>query len=180
MTAGIRAKSLLIVAPVVALASALSAQTVTKDTLPGVTNYAHIGLTVACAGATTPAAMAGVKRLGYKSVINLREATEQGADIDAETAAAKAAGLIYIHLPMNSASPDPAVVPQFLKVVTDPANQPPFIHCASGNRVSALWAIKRVQVDHWDVDRAMAEAADLGLTHDALKAWVLGYLQGHK
>jgi len=163
----------------VLLAATVTAQ-VTKETIPSVTNYAHSGLTVACAGATTPAAMAAVKRLGYKSVINLREASEQGADIDAEAAAAKVAGITFIHLPMNSASPDPAVVPRFLKVVTDPANQPPFIHCASGNRASALWAIKRVQVDHWDVDRAMAEAADLGLTHDTLKAWVLEYLQSHK
>ena len=163
----------------VSLAATMAAQ-VTKETIPGVTNYAHAGLTVACAGATTPAAMAAVKRLGYKSVINLREDGEQGADFDAEASAAKAAGITFIRLPMNSASPDSAVVPKFIKIVTDPANQPPFIHCASGNRASALWAIKRVQVDHWDVDRAMAEAADLGLTHDTLKAWVLEYLKSHK
>jgi uncharacterized protein (TIGR01244 family) len=169
----------LVVAIVMALAPSLGAQ-VTKESLPGVTNYAHVETTVACAGATTPAAMEAVKRLGYKSVINLREATEQGADIDEEAQAAKAAGINFVHLPLNSQSPDPAVVPRFLAAVTDPANQPAFIHCASGNRASALWAIKRVQVDHWSVDRAMAEASELGLTHDALKAFVLDYLETHK
>jgi uncharacterized protein (TIGR01244 family) len=170
-----------IAVPVVAavvLSVGLSAQ-VKKETLPGVTNYAHIETTVACAGATTPDAIAGIKQLGYKSVINLREASEQGANIDAEQAAAKAAGINFIHIPMNSANPDPAIVPVFLKAVTDPANVPAFIHCASGNRASAMWAIKRVEVDHWDLDRALAEATELGI-HDALKTWVTNYVSAHK
>src|SRR5665213_2804603 len=80
---------------------------VSKDTLAGVTNYAHVETTVACAGATTPASLAEIKRLGYKSVINLREASEQGADIDGESAAAKAAGINFVHLPFNTRMPDP-------------------------------------------------------------------------
>lgn len=155
----------------VAFVAGVSAQ-VKKDTLAGVTNYAHVETTVACAGSITPDSIAGIKRLGYKSVVNLREDSEQGANIDGEQAAAKAAGINFVHIPMNSANPSPTVVEPFLKAVTDPANTPAFIHCASGNRASALWAIKRVKVDHWDIDKALAEAADLGLTHDALKQWV--------
>ena len=34
----------------------LGAQNVTKETLPGVTNFAKLETTIACAGATTPAA----------------------------------------------------------------------------------------------------------------------------
>jgi uncharacterized protein (TIGR01244 family) len=170
-------RTAIVVAAVVAVS--VSAQ-VKKDTLPGVTNYAHVETTVACAGAITPESVAGIKQLGFKSVVNLRESSEAGANIDAEQAAAKAAGINFVHIPMNSANPDPAIVPVFLKAVTDPANEPAFIHCGSGNRASALWAIKRVQVDHWSEDRAMAEAADLGLTHDALKTWVRDYLAAHK
>ena len=40
---------------------------------------------------------------------------------------------------MNSASPDPAIVDQFIQAVTDPSAQPVFVHCASGNRAAALW-----------------------------------------
>jgi uncharacterized protein (TIGR01244 family) len=161
----------------VAFVAGVSAQ-VKKDTMPGVTNYAHVETTVACAGAITPDAIPAIKQAGYKSVINLREASEQGANIDAEQAAAKAAGINFVHIPMNSANPNPAIVDPFLKAVTDPANTPAFIHCASGNRASALWAIKRVKVDHWDLDKAMAEATDLGI-HDALKKWVTDYLAAH-
>src|SRR5947207_12116946 len=99
-------------------------QNVTKETLPGVTNFAKLETTIACAGATTPGAVAGLKQMGYASIINLRQASEAGADVEGETAAAKAAGINFIHIPFNAASPDPAVVDNFLKTVTDPANQP--------------------------------------------------------
>src|SRR6266850_823204 len=143
----------------------LSAQNVTKETLPGVTNFSRLETTIACAGATTPAAVAGLKQMGYASIINLRLANEAGADIDAEAAAAKTAGINFIHLPFNAASPDPAVVDSFLRAVTDRKNEPAFVHCASANRAAAMWMIKRMQVDKWDADRAGAEATALGLTN---------------
>jgi uncharacterized protein (TIGR01244 family) len=152
---------------------------VTRDTVPGIMNFARVETTVACAGATRPEAMADIKRLGFASVINLRLATETGADVAAETAAAEAAGLRYVHLPLSGTSPDPAVVDQFLKTVTDPANQPAFIHCASGNRAAMMWMIKRVIVDHWDEAKAGEEAAALGLTSAPLRQFVQDYLRSH-
>lgn len=163
-----------------ALVITLNAQGVTKETVPGVTNFARLETTIACAGATRPAAVAELKKMGYASVINLRQASEPGADIEGEAAAAKAAGINFIHLPFNAASPDLAVVDGFLKAVTAPANQPAFVHCASGNRAAAMWMIKRMQVDEWDADRAGVEAAALGLTSPALKAFALDYTQAHR
>ena len=150
---------------------------VTKESVPGIVNFAKVETTVACAGATTPAALAEVKRMGYASVINLRQASEPGAEIEASAAAAKAAGLNYIHIPFNTASPDAAVVDTFIKAVTDKANQPAFIHCASANRAAALWMVKRIAVDKWDVERASTEAAALGLTNPALKAFAIEQAQ---
>ena len=171
---------LLLTSALAALVVTLNAQGVTKETVPGVTNFARVETTIACAGATTPAAVAGLKKMGYASIINLRQASEPGADIEGEAAAAKAASINYVHLPFNAASPDPAVVDAFLKAVTAPANQPVFLHCASANRAAALWMIKRIQVDKWDADRAGAEAAALGLTSSALKTFALDYVQAHK
>jgi uncharacterized protein (TIGR01244 family) len=94
--------------------------------------------------------MGGLKKMGYASIINLRQAGEAGADVEAEAAAAKAASITYIHIPFNAASPDKAAVDRFLKEITAPANQPAFVHCASGNRAAAMWMIKRMQVDRWD------------------------------
>lgn len=158
----------------------LNAQGVTRETAPGITNFARLDTTIACAGATRPTAVAELKKMGYASIINLRQASEPGADIEGETAAAKAAGIHFSHLPFNAASPDPAVVDSFLKAVTAPANQPAFVHCASGNRAAAMWMIKRMVVDKWDADRAGAEAAALGLTSSTLKTFALDYAQAHK
>jgi len=168
-----------LVASTVLAALPLGAQ-VTKSTVPGVTNFAKLDTTIACAGATTPAAVAEIKKLGYASIINLRQASEAGANLDEEAAAAKAAGIRYVHLPVNGAAPDPAIVEGFLKAVTDPANQPAFVHCASGNRAAALWMVKRLLVDGWDADRAASEATALGMSNPALKQFALDYSAAHK
>jgi uncharacterized protein (TIGR01244 family) len=167
-------RSTVLLAGVVSSVAILAAQSpVTKESVPGIVNFARVETTVACAGATTPAALVEVKRMGYASVINLRQASEPGADIDAEAAAAKAAGINFVHLPFNAASPDPMLVDHFLKAVTDQANQPAFIHCASANRAAALWMVKRIVVDKWDVERASTEASALGLTSSALKTFAI-------
>jgi uncharacterized protein (TIGR01244 family) len=169
-----------IVASIVCAGGIVAAQAqVTKETVPGIVNFAKVETTVACAGATTPAALTEVKKMGYASVINLRQASEPGADIEGSAAAAKAAGLTYIHIPFNNASPDPAAVDAFLKAVTDKANQPAFIHCASANRAAAMWMVKRIAVDKWDVERASAEAAALGLSNPTLKAFAIEQAQKH-
>ena len=168
-----------VIAAVGVLTAAAQSQ-VKKETVPGITNLARLETTVACAGAVTPASVSEIKKMGFGSIINLRLANEQGADIEGETAAAKAAGINFVHLPLNGAMPDPAVVDQFLKVVTAPGNQPAFIHCASGNRAAAMWMIKRALVDKWDNDRAFEEANQLGTISPAMKTFALDYIQSHK
>src|SRR5262249_49627105 len=130
-------------------ASAL-AQQVTKESVPGVSNFARLETTVACAGATKPEGVAEVKKLGFNSIINLREASENGANVEAEEAAAKAANIKYFHIPFNGQSPDPAVADKFLDTITTSGNEPAFIHCAGGNRAATMWMVKRLVVDHWD------------------------------
>jgi uncharacterized protein (TIGR01244 family) len=157
----------------VSSAGAMAQADISKATVPGIVNFGYLGTTVACAGATAPAALVEVKRLGYAAVINVRVASEPGAEIEASAAAAKAAGLAFIHLPFNAASPDPMLVDRFLAAVTDPKNQPAFIHCASANRAAALWMIKRIVVDKWDAERAATEATALGMTSPALKTFAI-------
>jgi uncharacterized protein (TIGR01244 family) len=156
------------------------AQQVTKATVPGVMNFSKLETTIACAGATTPEAIPAIKEMGYKSVINLRLFDEAGANIDGEAIAAKNAGLRFIHIPFNGSQPDPKVAENFLLAVSTPENMPAFIHCASGNRVAAMWMIKRMVVDKWDAEKAGAEAAALGLTSPALKKFALDYADSQK
>jgi uncharacterized protein (TIGR01244 family) len=172
-------KTLIALIATVILTGAAQAQ-VTKESVPGITNLARVESTVACAGAVTPSAVTEIKKMGFASIINLRQPTEQGADIEAETAAAKSAGMKFYNIPFNNAAPDPAVVDRFLLTISQPGNQPAFIHCASGNRAAAMWFVKRVLLDNWDVERAGAEAASLGLGNAALKTFMLNYIESHK
>jgi len=170
----------LVAAAVVACAIAASAQSkVTKENVAGITNMARLETTVACAGAVKLDAVPEIKKMGFASIINLREASEAGAEVEAEGAAAKAAGLRYENIPFNVANPAPDLVDRFLKAVGNPANNPAFIHCAAGGRAAAMWMIKRVQLDGWDQAKAMDEATALGL-NDRLKPFVLNYLATHK
>ena len=176
------------VSPLVALlvlATAFSsrqaaAQQVTKPTVPGALNFAKLETTVACGGATTPDAVPELKKMGYASIVNMRLANEAGANVEGEGEAAKSAGIRYYHIPFSGAAPDPAVADQFLTTITAPENNPAYIHCASGNRVSAMWMIKRMVVDHWDTDKAFTEATALGLTSPALKQFAIDYAQTHQ
>src|ERR1700738_5134675 len=74
---------------------------VTKEQAPGVTISARVETTVAGAGAVKPEALAELKKMGFASVINLRLANEPGADVDGEAAAAEAAGVNFVHIPVS-------------------------------------------------------------------------------
>src|SRR5437763_8757309 len=97
-----------------ATAVPLLAQQVTKQSVPGITNFARLETTVACGGATTSAAVPELKNMGFASIINLRAPDERGANIDEEAAAAKEAGIKFFNIPFNGQAPDAAVADKFL------------------------------------------------------------------
>ena len=157
---------------------AVSAQQ--KMERPGITNFTKVDAVVACGGATETSALEGLKNDGFKSVINLRQASEAGANIDENAARAKALGLNYIHIPFNGQAPESKTVDDFLAAVGNKANQPVFIHCGSANRVGAVWLVKRVLQDRWPVEKATEEAKLIGLRSEPLEQFALKYIAEHK
>jgi uncharacterized protein (TIGR01244 family) len=156
-------------------------QQVSKPEVEGVRNFARLETTVACAGATSAESVPEIAKMGFKAIFNLRLASEPGADIAAEEAAAKDAGIHYVHVPFTPKSPDVASVDKFLTAIRDPANNPAFIHCSGGNRAAGFWLIKRALVDGWDLDRAVKEAEGLGLDDKGeMKEFALGYIESHR
>jgi uncharacterized protein (TIGR01244 family) len=171
----------LVIGTVLVLATSLLAQQVTRPDLPGVRNYARLETTVACAGAiTAEQAVPAIKKEGFASIINLREATEPDANVEQEAALAKSADLKYFHVPFNGASPDPKAADAFIAAITSPGVEPAFIHCSGGNRAATMWMIKRMVVDHWDVDRATKEAMALGQTSEPLRQFAVEYARSHR
>lgn len=178
-------KAHLVAAAAISIASWMAlvparAQEVTKENVDGIVNFHRLETTVACSGAIKPEVLPKIKQMGFVSVINLREPTETGANVAEEGVAAKAAGLQYYSIPFNANSPDPAAADKFLDAITTKGMEPAFIHCAGGGRAATMWFIKRVAVDHWDVDRAVAEATELGMNSAKLKQFAIDYLQTHK
>jgi uncharacterized protein (TIGR01244 family) len=73
---------------------------------------------------------------GYKTVIDLRAADEpRGYD---EAGAAKANGLVYVNIPVTLQSLDQATIDRFVETM-EKAEKPVLLHCATSNRVGALW-----------------------------------------
>jgi uncharacterized protein (TIGR01244 family) len=112
--------------------------------------------------------------MGFVSIVNLRLASEQGAEVEKEEAAAKAVGLNYFHVPFDG-KPNPQAADQFLKAITSKGAEPAFIHCGGGNRAATMWLIKRLAVDRWEEDRAVKEAMALGQTSAELRQWAIEY-----
>ena len=143
------------------LATPALGQDVVREEVEGIRNFARVGTTIACAGAITTTAIPDIEEMGFASIINLRRASEEGANVEAEAAAVAQTGMKYFHIPYDG-SADPVVAEQFLDAITSEGAEPAFVHCAGGGRAATMWLVKRIAVDHWDADRAVAEATALG------------------
>ena len=153
---------------------------VVKQERAGIVNFSKVDAVVACGGATETSALDGLAKDGFKSVINLRLATEANANIDLNASQARTLGLKYVHIPFNTQQLDPKVIDQFLAAIADKSNQPAYVHCGSASRVGAVWLAKRVLQDGWTIDKATEEAKLIGLRSEALEKFALDYIAAHK
>ena len=104
---------------------------------------------------------------GYRTVINLRLASE--FDAEPVALAARRAGMSYVSVPISAKEPTDEAVEEFLRVTDDPGIYPIYIHCGSGNRAAALWMIRRVLREGWHVGIAMSEASAAGLQSGVMR-----------
>jgi uncharacterized protein (TIGR01244 family) len=109
---------------------------------PIVKNYLRAAPYVGTGGIVDPKGFAELKKLGFKTIINLNThkegAQEEGKGI-------MAAGLDYVSIPVPAKAPDANAVAAFSKYVNDPNTYPVLVHCVSSNRVGAMWALYRAE-----------------------------------
>ena len=108
-----------------------------------------------------PADFARAKQLGIRTIINNRpdgEAPTQTSDADA-AAAARDAGLAYVHVPVLSGAMTEADVHNF-RAAVDKHEGPYLAYCRSGTRSCYLWAFTAVR--ELPVDFVVAAAAEAG------------------
>ena len=118
---------------------------------------------------------ATAKKDGIKTVINLRTPGELPFD---EKAVLKGLGLEYHHIPF--AAPETLkdeIFDKSLKVLGDRKKQPVLLHCASANRVGAIWLAHRVLTDKIPYDKAIKEAKEVGLKSQPYEAIAKVYIE---
>ncbi len=121
-----------------------------------------------------------------KTIVTLRETQEPRYNADEQLVAdanrgrPAAAQTRLVRIPLRDFSaPSLAQVKQFLDLATDKANQPLYVHCRAGiGRTGVMIAAYRMAVEHWPLDKALAEAKSYGLG-DADQEQFLQALPGH-
>jgi protein tyrosine phosphatase (PTP) superfamily phosphohydrolase (DUF442 family) len=109
---------------------------------------------------------------GLRTVINLCPVAEQKID---EQALITGLGMRYVHLPIaGPADLTRANAMRLAELLADPTARPLMVHCASGNRVGALFALKAFFADGTDRDTALAAGRTTGLK--ALEGAVSGII----
>ena len=154
--------------------------TATEDPLAsneGIPNYYRLRDDIATAGQPTDEALEDVKKAGFKAVLNLR--TEQEGSLE-EKPKVEALGMEYYNIPIGRDGFSPAILEQFQEILADADNRPLLIHCASSNRVGALWYIHQVLDTGEDEAAALAEGKKAGLTSESLEGRAKDYVKTNK
>lgn len=122
--------------------------------------------TLLAGGQPDASTLAALKAAGVRQVLNLRPAAE---DPSFDTAAvAGQLGFVYHALPINGpAGLTLDNVRRFDALLATIGDAPTLVHCASGNRVGALFALRAAWLHGKTADEAMAEGARAGLTQMA-------------
>lgn len=122
------------------------------------------------AGQPTPEQLKEAAQAGYKTVLDLRPPAEaRGFD---EAQVARDAGLEYVNIPVTADTLDAATLGRFFAEF-DKAERPVLVHCASSNRVGALYYAYLVQEKGMAKEEALAKARKAGLTSAELEAKIV-------
>jgi uncharacterized protein (TIGR01244 family) len=98
---------------------------------------------------------------GFRMVINLRTPSEPGPSPEE----IQALGLAYRSIPVAGADGLTEDNARALATALEEAKGPVIVHCGSGNRVGALFALKAFALDGKSPEEALALGKKAGLTH---------------
>lgn len=112
-------------------------------------------------GQPTPAQLEQAHELGYKTVINLRRPEEKD-NTDPEQV--RGLGMAYIEIPIDGSADMTEDKARALAEALDKAESPAMVHCASGNRVGGLFAMKAYYIDGMSPEEALAVGKAAGMT----------------
>ena len=118
---------------------------------PGLSNLHKVSDNLYRGAQPAEEGMQELKKLGVKTVINLR--SDQS---DAEML--KNSGITYKAIPMEASDPKTSEVIAFLNIIADSNNAPVFVHCRYGaDRTGTMCAIYRIFIQNWSKEAAIQE-----------------------
>lgn len=132
-------------------------------------------------GQPTPEHLAAAKEKGVKTVVNLRSEGEKADGYANEEAKLGELGVKYVHIPIDGKTGEglnEANAKKLAEVLG--GEKPMIIHCASGQRVGALYALKAFYVDKKAPDEALKIGRDNGLSKPELEKVVTDQMAAKK
>jgi len=112
-------------------------------------------------GQPTPEQLETLRGLGYSTVVNLRMPQESGTT---DPGLVRELGMEYVSIPIGGAETVNEANARRLAEVLEKAEGGVVVHCASGNRVGALFAMKAFYVDGKSPEEALAVGRAAGVT----------------
>jgi protein tyrosine/serine phosphatase len=119
----------------------------------------------------TDGGLGELKKLGIRTVIDLRE----GNGYQAKSAEL---GLAYERIPMTAFRIKDDDVARFLRLAGNPDNAPIFVHCRRGaDRTGLMCAVYRIAIQGWTKDEAIAEMTQGGFRFNQGYQNVVNYIR---
>ena len=118
---------------------------------PGLPNLHRVSATVYRGAQPTAEGFRELLRLGVRTVVNLRA-------FHSDRSRLRGLDLGYEHIDFKPWHAEKEDLVRFLKLVSDPARQPVFVHCQHGaDRTGTAIAVYRLCVEGWTKEETIAE-----------------------
>jgi len=157
-------------APVAPTETARDPRWAVPMSLPGLPNCFQVSDTLYRGAQPTAEGMRELKRLGIKTIVNLRTLHSDRDEM-------KDAAFDYEHIYFNPLNAEDDEIVRFLALVQDPSRQPVFVHCAHGaDRTGTMCAMYRIFVEDWSKEDAVTEMTDGGYGFHKIYQNLLEYI----
>ncbi len=156
-------------------------QPIAPGGIVGISGLIEVGPRVLLGGQPTPEGLQSARHAGVTLVINVRPESELTFD---ERQMVESLGMQYVNIPVTTQTLDDARVEAFVEQLRMLRRRPGsadrvLVHCASGNRVAALWALYEIAEGGLPPEEAVARARKAGLKSAELVQFIGDWAQRH-
>jgi protein tyrosine/serine phosphatase len=137
----------------------------------GLPNFFKVSDTLYRGAQPTEEGFPELKKMGIKTIINLRENHTDKYFINGM-------GFNYFPIPMTTSKPVRAHYQKVLDIVDNPDLQPVFIHCQHGaDRTGTAVALYRITVQKWDTEEAIRELQHGGYGYHSIFTEIIKFVR---